>query len=88
MVGGGEGPHQGSGKPPPTVTHPHLMRHIAPGRSTEEIIALFISITFMLDAVKGTVKSGYLARVANCVPLLAVREPESVGLQAVAGVVK
>lgn len=28
-----------------------------PGRSTEEIIALFISITFMLDAVKGMVKS-------------------------------
>lgn len=43
----------------------HLMRHVASDRSTEEIIALFISITFLLDAVKGMVKSecravGYL----------------------------
>lgn len=30
-------------------------------RSTEEIIALFISITFVVDAVKGMVKSKCLA---------------------------
>lgn len=29
-------------------------------RSTEEVIALFISIAFVVDAVKGTVKSEYL----------------------------
>lgn len=34
---------------------------LSPDRSTEEIIALFISITFVLDAVKGMVKSECLA---------------------------
>lgn len=28
-----------------------------PSRSTEEVIALFISIAFVVDAVKGTIKS-------------------------------
>jgi hypothetical protein len=30
---------------------------VPPGRSMEEVIAMFISMTFVLDAVKGTVKS-------------------------------
>lgn len=68
VAGGGRRLCRGSGKPPhphpgALTVHYHLMRHdiplplYHPGRSTEEIIALFISITFMLDAVKGMVKS-------------------------------
>lgn len=34
-------------------------------RSTEEVIALFISIAFVVDAVKGTVKSKFLTYVAD-----------------------
>lgn len=40
------------------TSYPHTSRgNSPPCRSTEEIIALFISITFVLDAVKGMVKS-------------------------------
>lgn len=55
---------RGSGKPtlwPPDNSPPFAEALSRPGRSTEEIIALFISITFMLDAVKGMVKSECLA---------------------------
>uniref|UniRef100_A0A8C4IBN4 Solute carrier family 4 member 11 n=1 Tax=Dicentrarchus labrax TaxID=13489 RepID=A0A8C4IBN4_DICLA len=34
-------------------------------RSTEEVIALFISIAFVVDAVKGTVKSKFLTHMAD-----------------------
>ena len=47
-----------------SIIHPHTLLC----RSTEEIIALFISITFVLDAVKGMVKSEYKSGVA-CMPL-------------------
>lgn len=34
-------------------------------RSTEEVIALFISIAFVVDAVKGTVKSKFMTHTRN-----------------------
>lgn len=34
-------------------------------RSTEEVIALFISIAFVVDAVKGTVKSKFLTHMTD-----------------------
>lgn len=58
VAGGGRWPCRGSGKPPlPHNSPPSYEAYHPPGRSTEEIIALFISITFVLDAVKGMVKS-------------------------------
>lgn len=48
------------------TSYPHTSRgNSPPCRSTEEIIALFISITFVLDAVKGMVKSEYESGVLD-----------------------
>lgn len=55
---------EAQGSFPPQQLTPILRGISSPGRSTEDIIALFISITFVLDAVKGMTKSEYL--MATC----------------------